>query len=143
MFSFLLGKYQEISWVCTMSIGPQKNPVLGLMFCFAVLFFFLILWPYPWHMDVPRPGIESVSQLLNLLQQARDQTHTSAVTQAAAVGSLTHCAIAGTPLLCYLEQLYYFASLPAMYRSSSGPASSSVSVAFYHSHLFKPLKLEE
>ena len=94
-------------------------------------------------MDVPRPGIESVSQLLNLLQQARDQTHTSAVTQAATVGSLTHCAIAGTPPLCYLEQLYYFASLPAMYKSSSGPASSSVSVAFYHSHLFKPLKLEE
>ena len=33
----------------------------------------------------------------NLLHPARDQTHISAVTQATAVGFLTHCTMVGTP----------------------------------------------
>ena len=35
-------------------------------------------WPHPWHMEGPKPGIESEWQLsLNPLLQARDQTHAS------------------------------------------------------------------
>ena len=30
---------------------------------FLFCFFVLILWPYPWHMEVPSPGIESERQL--------------------------------------------------------------------------------
>lgn len=38
---------------------------------FAFLFVcFLVLWPYLWHMEVPRPGIESEPQLQSMpLQQ--------------------------------------------------------------------------
>ena len=36
---------------------------------------------------------------------ARDQTHTSKVTQAAAVGFLTHCATAGTPEMYFFNRL--------------------------------------
>ena len=70
---------------------------------------FLILWPHLWHMEVPVPGVESELYLLTMLQLwqchilfnplrwAKDQTHTSAATQAPAVGFLAHCATAGTP----------------------------------------------
>ena len=68
------------------------------------------LWMYLWHMEVPRPGIESKPQLqptaeqqqgqiLNPLHQgrARDRTHASTVIWATAVRVLTHCIIVGTP----------------------------------------------
>jgi len=59
--------------------GPERNDVV---------FFF---WPYPLHMEVPVPGIESESQLWPMLQLqqhqivyplcwARDWTHTTAET---------------------------------------------------------------
>ena len=57
----------------------------------------LILGPHLWHMDIRRPGIESEPLLdpFNPLSSAEDQTHTSTVTQATAVGFLTHCAMSG------------------------------------------------
>ena len=46
-------------------------------------FFFVFLGPHPWHMEVPRLGVESELQLLayttcrilNSLSKVRDQTH--------------------------------------------------------------------
>ena len=61
--------------------------------CSLDLFFFS--WLHPQHMEVPKPGTESEPQLQQ--HQARNQTCTSAVTHAAAVRFLTHCATAGTP----------------------------------------------
>ena len=59
-------------------------------------------------MEVPGPGIESELQLQPMLHcsnagssnplcQVGDQAHTSTVTEDAAVESLNHCAIVGTP----------------------------------------------
>ena len=64
--------------------------------------FFLNLWLHPQHMEVPVPGTNPSCSCgntgsFNPLCQAGDQTHTSLVTQAIAVGFLTHCATAGTP----------------------------------------------
>ena len=75
--------------------------------------FYLFIWSHPQHMDSPRPGIVSEPQLwpTQQLQQhqsfkpmcrARDQTHTPAVTWAAAVGFLTQSAMAGTAVICWL-----------------------------------------
>ena len=41
--------------------GP-KPPALVWPWCLDFFFFFLF-WLYPWHMEVPRPGIESKQQL--------------------------------------------------------------------------------
>ena len=58
--------------------------------------------PHPQYMEVPGPGVESKLQLwqcwiLNPLLRAGDWTWASAATGAAAIGFLTHHAIAGTP----------------------------------------------
>ena len=63
---------------------------------------FFLYRPHLWHMEVPRPGIESEPQLwqrriLDTLPQARDRTCAPTATPAPVVGSLPHCAIVGTP----------------------------------------------
>ena len=58
------------------------------------------LWPHPWHMEVPGPGIESKPQLQPLwilYPTGLDWGSNPAATRAAAVGFLTQCATAGTP----------------------------------------------
>ena len=75
--------------------------------CSYLLVYFL--WLHPQHMAVPGPGTESELQPwqrwipLNLVCWARDWTHASSVTQAAAVGFLTHHATAGTPGWLFLN----------------------------------------
>ena len=78
-----------------------------------------LLWSYPQHMEVPRPGTESELQLHDLhhscgntgsfhtLHWARDQTGASEATRVTAFGFLTHCAIAGTPKI-YLFNFQIF-----------------------------------
>ena len=71
-------------------------------------------------MEVPGPRSESKPQLqltpqlwqcqiLNLLRQTGDQTRTSAAIQATRdnVGSLTHCATAGTPEVLNLNVVHF------------------------------------
>ena len=81
------------------------------------IFFFPLQWPHPQHMEIPRSEIASKRQLQTMLVAAamgrsfnplhsimpplcwaRDQTGTSAGTQASAVGFLTLCSIVETPL---------------------------------------------
>ena len=82
-------------------------------------FLFFFKWLHPWHVEVPRPGIESKPQLqptpqlrqswiLNPLCWPGDWTCTSAATVATAFGFLAHCATAGALLqgsfyIFYLE----------------------------------------
>ena len=40
----------------------------------GLFFFFLILWPHPRHMEVPRPGIKSEPQLQPLKQPLQCRT---------------------------------------------------------------------
>ena len=67
--------------------------------CFMneVTFFFLYM-PHLMAYEVPGPRIESKPQLWQPLTTAlgQDQTQTSTVTRALAVGYLTHCAAEGT-----------------------------------------------
>lgn len=72
------------------------------MFSLLLFFYFLkMLWLHPWHMEDPWTGsrIQAVAVttpqvgqqwIPNPLCQAWDGTHSSAETQAAAVGFLTH-----------------------------------------------------
>ena len=64
-------------------------------------FFLVFFLAAPWHMEVPRPGIESTLQLQQhqILQSTvpRDWTCPSAVTWAAAIKSLTYLPTTGTP----------------------------------------------
>ena len=95
------------------SLGWQSdNMVLNFsheeMWDFIYLFIYL-LWIYPWHMEVQGQGLNpshssdlyhgcgNGKSLNPLHHQGGEQTLTSAVTQAAAVGFLTHCTTVGTP----------------------------------------------
>ena len=65
-------------------------------------FFFLILWPHFWSVEVLWPGIEAASQLRPTLWLLDPLTHCTrprlkpTVTWATVVVFLTHCAMAGT-----------------------------------------------
>ena len=74
-------------------------PSMKIPSCF--LFLLIFLWPHPWHIEVPSPGIESKQQLWPMGRYSntgsfnppwwiRDGTRTSELTGAAAVGFLTH-----------------------------------------------------
>ena len=98
------------------------SPLTLLWFFFK----FFILWPLSWHVEVPRPGIESKPQLQFTLQLqqhhvlyplhwAGDQTLSSAVTWGSEVGFLTHCAMTGTPIaILLLCNIYYFKAYSVM-----------------------------
>ena len=60
-------------------------------------------------MEVPGPGSESEPQLcqFNPVWQAVNQTHSSAATQAPAVGFLTYCTIARTLIMIVLDFLNF------------------------------------
>lgn len=90
----LPAKKPDIKGICKCCIMPlvTQNPFFGGCICGIV----------------PRPGIKSwlmpqlrSCQILNPLQRAEDQTRTSAVTQAAAIGSLTHRTMAGIPKIIF------------------------------------------
>ena len=66
-------------------------------------------------MEVPRPGIDSEPQLCHScgnigsfqpLHLAGDGTCTSAMTQAVALGFLTHCTTVGTPILDVFAKVF-------------------------------------
>ena len=80
-------------------------------------FFLLFQWPCPWHMEFSGPGIESEPQDAAENYEAAEAmlgplTHSSGPgikpapstgIQATAVGFLTHCAAAGTPIhMCFV-----------------------------------------
>ena len=45
--------------------GSREEDVeQGRAFLFYIFFYFCFLGPHPWHMDVPRLGVESELQLL-------------------------------------------------------------------------------
>ena len=76
----------------------------NMLYLYFFFFFVFPLWPHTRHVEGPRPETQSKTQLwqprvFNPLHQARDQTHASAATQAPAVGFLTYCAMAETPIL--------------------------------------------
>ena len=54
------------------------------------------------------------TESFNPLCWAKDRTHTSVATQAAAVGFLTHCASAGTPHMLYYLMLIPFLRYPVL-----------------------------
>ena len=68
----------------------------------------------------------SNTRSFNPLHWAKDWTHTSAATQATAVGFLTHCAMAGTPELSYL--FIYLATPVACQRSQARDQSQATAV---------------
>ena len=95
---------RDVNWYnhCGKQYGSSSE---NKIFYFSNLIFFL--WPYPWHLEIPRAGIESKPQLwLNATATVDslstvpgwDQTCTSAATWAAAVGFLTCCTTVGTPV---------------------------------------------
>ena len=77
------------------------------MYFIILLLLLLFFMAALWYMEGPRPGIESEPQLQHQifkpLHQAGDGAHASAATQATAVGFLTHCATAGTPITVYFS----------------------------------------
>ena len=60
----------------------------------TIFFFFVFLGPYPWHMEVPKLGLESELQLLAYAKatEIRDQSHVCDLhtTGHGNAGSLTH-----------------------------------------------------
>ena len=64
-----------------------------------------IYGPYSQHMEFPWPRIKSCGRYLILspLHRTGDQTQASTETQATAVGSLTHCTIAGTSRFIFFK----------------------------------------
>ena len=50
-------------------------PNMGVGFLFFVGFFFAVLGPHPWHMEVPRPGVEWELQLLAYTTATQDPSH--------------------------------------------------------------------
>ena len=100
------------AWWCS-TLELDKNlayriQLSSFFFLGGVICFFLGFFGHTHSMEVPRPGIESDPQLwpmpylqqcqiLNPLCQAENQIHTSTMTQASAVGCLTHYATVGTP----------------------------------------------
>ena len=78
-----------------------------------------MFWLHLWHIEVPGPRIQSEPQCLLMPQLLQhwilkptvlgwDQTQASRVTQAAAVRFITHCAMAGTPVLLYFKNKLTF-----------------------------------
>ena len=78
--------------------------------------FLKILWPHLWHVEVPRPGVESKpklqptqqlwqQQILNPLHYVRDRTCTSTSTQVATIRFLTYCTMAATHTFYFLIEI--------------------------------------
>ena len=99
-------------------LSKQKSKLLArilLFFYCEISGVFLVLFlPHLWHMEIPGPGIESELPLrpasgcgnagsFNPLRQAWDQTRDSSMNPVVTVGSLTHCATAGTPKIAVLN----------------------------------------
>ena len=90
---------------CLTILWKTEQFLLCLLF---FLFFIFYGHIFLWYMEVL--GCGSAGSF-NLMCWARDWTHTSASTWAAAVGFLTHCATGGTPTLCLLVLMYVWASI--------------------------------
>ena len=108
--------------VVFLSRSQDIPPHLLYKVCFSFLFFYF-LWLHPQLMEVPGPGIESKLHLqqcwiFNPLCQARDGTHTSTATRAAAIGFLTHHAPVWPPKVYFsYSQLVKKQTLHASRRS--------------------------
>ena len=114
ILTLLLVKMRALEHLNFPSLSPNVQAVVVVHFRFYINLSLSAFWIM--HMqctEVPGPGIESNPHLwqrliLQPLRQDGDHTHASAMTRAAAVVFLTHCATAGTTrVLPNLVQLWW------------------------------------